>query len=73
MKKRDKDELHGLKEAELVKRIAELAKQIREGFLDRVTKEVKNKRVVKELRRKRAVASSILRMKTLMPQKEGKS
>lgn len=65
MKRKDKDELKGLKPEELKKRIDELTRQIRDGVLDRVTKEVKNKRIVKELRKKRAVGLSVLRIKTL--------
>ena len=69
MKKKDKDELHGMKTAELVKKAAELRKSIITERMNMMTKEVKNRRIVKELRRKLAVLLSIERMKALV---EGK-
>lgn len=69
MKKKIKDELHGMKSAELVKKAAEIRKQITTERMNLMTKEVKNRRVVKELRRKLAVLLSIERMKALV---EGK-
>lgn len=69
MKKKDKDELHGMKRLELVKKAAELRKSIITERMNMMTKEVKNRRTVKELRRKLAVLLSIERMKALV---EGK-
>lgn len=69
MKKKIKDELHGLKASELVKQAAEIRKQITTERMNMMTKEVKNRRIVKELRRKLAVLLSIERMKALV---EGK-
>ena len=69
MKKKIKDELHGLKASELVKKAAEIRKQITTERMNMMTKEVKNRRIVKELRRKLAVLLSIERMKALV---EGK-
>lgn len=65
MKKKIKDDLHAMKSAELVKKAAEIRKQITTERMNMMTKEVKNRRVVKELRRKLAVILSIERMKVL--------
>lgn len=65
MKRKDKEELHGMKQADLKKKADELAKQLRQEYLTRETKEVKNRKIVKELRKKRAVTMSILRTKEL--------
>jgi len=69
MKKKDKDELHGMKSIELVKKAKEIRKQITTERMNMMTKEVKNRRIVKELRHKLAVLLSIERMKSLV---EGK-
>ena len=69
MKKKDKDEMHGMKSAELVKKAADLKKLIAVERMNVMTKEVKNKHLAKELRRKRAVALSILQMKVLSESK----
>jgi ribosomal protein L29 len=69
MKKKDKDEMHGMKTAELGKKVAELKKLIAAERLNMMTKEVKNRHLVKELRHKRAVALSILQMKVLSESK----
>lgn len=65
MKRKDKDEMHGMKSADLVKKAAELKKLIAAERLNMMTKEIKNRHLAKELRRKRAVALSILQMKVL--------
>lgn len=69
MKKKDKDQLHALKTAELATKAVELGKQISTALLERVTKEVKNRKIVKELRKTRAVALSILRLRELSERK----
>ncbi len=61
MKRRDKDELRNSTEAGLVKKAAELRKQITEKRLAMQTKEVKNTHEIKELRHKLAVVLSIQR------------
>ncbi len=66
MKKKDRDEMHGMKPEELVKKAAELKKQIASERLAMQTREVKNRRVAKELRKKRAVALTIARQKMLV-------
>ncbi len=65
MKKRDRDEMHGMKPEELVKKASDLKKQIASERLNLLTKEVKNRRVARELRKKRAVALTIARQKIL--------
>jgi len=65
MKKRDRDEMHSMKPEELLKKAAELKKQIAVDRLAMQTKEVKNRRGPKELRKKLAVALSIARQKVL--------
>jgi ribosomal protein L29 len=65
MKKRDRDEMHGMKPEELMKKANELKKQIASERLNLLTKDVKNRRVARELRKKRAVALTIARQKML--------
>lgn len=69
MKKKTKDEFHGMKSAELIKKATEIQKQIKTERMNMMTKEVKNRRIVKELRHTLAVLLSIERMKALV---EGK-
>ncbi len=71
MKKRDKDELHGIGVTELGKKAGELRKKIAEVRLTMQTKEVKNRREAKELRRKLAALLSIKREKELTEKKVG--
>ncbi len=70
MKKKDKDELHGMSVTELKKKAMDLKKQITVEKLNLVTKEVKNRRLTKELKKKFAVLMSILRVKELMKESE---
>ncbi len=65
MKRKTKDEFHGMKVSELRKKVEELKKQIKEESLNMLTKEVKNRHGVKELRKKLAVMLSIARDKEL--------
>lgn len=66
MKRKDKQELHGMKTDQLKKKAQEVRKQLRQALLDAQTKEVKNRKIAKELRNKLAVILSILRHKELI-------
>lgn len=73
MKKRDKDEFHGIAVTDIDKKVNDLRKQLKEARLTMQTKEVKNRHSVREMRKKIAVALSIRRVKELTQKKEGKS
>lgn len=69
MKRKDKEELRGGDEKTLLKKIADLKKQIMTVRQNLVTKEVKNRHEVKTLRAKLAVALTVLREKQLAQKK----
>lgn len=66
MKKKEKESLRGMSEAELVKHIRSLESEIAKAKLDRAAKQLKNTRVFRAKRRSIAVARTILHERQLV-------
>lgn len=65
MKKKEKQNIRGMSEAELVKHIRSLESEIAKGKLDRASKQLKNTRTFRAKRQSIAVARTILHERQL--------
>ncbi|MBI3956199.1 50S ribosomal protein L29 [Candidatus Gottesmanbacteria bacterium] len=66
MKPKEKQSLHSMSEAELIKHISDLEAEVTKGMLDRTTKQVKNTRLFWARRQHIAVAKTVLRERALI-------